>query len=53
MKRIVILLLPSLLSLEAEARVASMQIEAVSRTTLSPLEMAAGIVLIVCLALSI
>ena len=53
MKRIVILLLPSLLSLETEARVASLQIEAVPRTTPSLLEMAAGIILIVCLILSI
>lgn len=53
MKRFVILLLPSLLSLEAAARVASLQIGATPRTTLSPLEMAAGIVLIACLFLSI
>ena len=53
MKRFVILLLPSLLSLEAAARVASLQIGATPRTTLSPLEMAVGIVLIACLFLSI
>lgn len=53
MKRFVILLLPSLLSLEAAARVSSLQIGATPRITLSLLEMAAGIVLIICLILSI
>lgn len=53
MKRFVILLLPSLLSLEATAQVDSLQIGATPHTTLSPLEMVAGIVLIACLVLSI